>query len=242
MSTPALSFNAWLRFDIVRRIMSDLDGTTFLEIGCGGGALGSWLSTRYEYVGYEPDYMSYAAAQRAIGNNGRVINEYLPSTPVNEFDLVGAFEVLEHIEDDRAALGQWFYWVRPGGHLLLSVPASEAQYGAADVKAGHFRRYEKRDLKRILRESGFGDPVVFTYGFPLGYVLQAARNLIASQQPATQDAAMQERTLASGRWLQPPHAWRTLPCFLTWPFRVMQRPFITTTLGTGYVVSARRLD
>ena len=53
-----------------------------------------------------------------------------------------AFEVLEHIDDDALALKQWREYLRPSGWLLLSVPAHQDQYGAADELVGHYRRYD----------------------------------------------------------------------------------------------------
>src|SRR3546814_6549126 len=64
-----------------------------------------------------------------------------------------AFEVLEHIEDDHAALRQWLGWLKPGGILLMSVPAHPSQWNAADVWAGHFRRYRKRELLGLVEEN-----------------------------------------------------------------------------------------
>ncbi|MEL7157397.1 MAG: methyltransferase domain-containing protein, partial [Actinomycetota bacterium] len=53
------------------------------------------------------------------------------------FDYVMAFEVLEHITDDRAALEEWLRRLRPGGRVLFSVPAHQRKYGDADRAVGH---------------------------------------------------------------------------------------------------------
>ena len=76
-----------------------------------------------------------------------------------------------------------------------------------------------------------------TYGFPVGYALESGRNLIAKR--SRRGGSIVERTSASGRWLQPSNrmGWATQA---TAPFRVLQRPFENTELGTGLVVLARR--
>ena len=175
-------------------------------------------------------------AQRRLGGRGRVINDFLPAEPDEVFDVVGAFEVLEHIEGDGAALEAWRRWLAPGGRLMLSVPSHQDRFGPADVAVGHYRRYERDDLQRMLRSLGFDEVTVLSYGFPLGHVLEWARNRLLA--PDT-DISLSERTARSGRMLQPAsRAWVTE--LATAPFRWMQLPVRLTDIGTGYVVTARR--
>ena len=211
--------------------------TSFLEIGCGGGAFASLIAPRFAYVGYEPDPRSCAAARRRLRPPATVICGYLPEQPERHFDLVGAFEVLEHIADDSAAIDAWQQWVRPGGHLLLSVPAHPERFAAADEKVGHYRRYRRDDLLRRLEARGFEDVLIWAYGFPLGYLLEAARNQLAGRGTYGDKHA---QTGASGRWLQPPASIAWLTRAGTWPFRVAQRSVLLSDLGTGYVAMARR--
>jgi hypothetical protein len=79
---------------------------------------------------------------------------------------------------------------------------------------------------------------VKTYGFPVGYALEAGRNFLAKR--SRRDGSIIERTSASGRWLQPSDriGWATQVA--TVPFRTLQRPFENTDLGTGLIVLARR--
>jgi SAM-dependent methyltransferase len=239
---PPLTFNAWLRYDIVRRRLAGLeDIRSILEIGAGEGALGARLAVDYDYTGLEPDERSFrrAEARLATIGRGRIICGDLSSLePGQMFDVACAFEVLEHIEDDEAALRAWRERLRPRGYLLLSVPAFPRQWGAADVKAGHFRRYEPQHLANLLRSAGFDSAAIDRYGFPLGYLLQAGRNLIARRESAP--GSLEAATAASGRWLQPPEplGWATQA--LTWPFRHLQRPFIASSFGTGLVALASR--
>ena len=80
------------------------------------------LAKTYDYVGIEPDVTSFETARRRI-SKGRVLNISLEQLQNSEHDLVIALEVLEHIADDLEALRLWVRHVRPGGQILLSVPA-----------------------------------------------------------------------------------------------------------------------
>lgn len=212
---------------------------TLLEIGAGQGSAGALLSRRFAYIGLEPDEIAFRTAVRRIGGGGTVLNELAETySPAEPFDVVCAFEVLEHLEDERAALEQWARHIQPGGFLLLSVPAGRHRFGPHDVKAGHFRRYNREDLATLLSEAGFVDTEIITYGFPLGYALEAVRNLYARQ--TNEDATIEERTSASGRYLQPPEWAGSLLRVLSAPFRYAQRPFGRTSLGTGLVARAQR--
>ena len=213
-----------------------------LEVGCGQGALGVRLAQRYHYLGVEPDETSSSVARQRISaaGGGEVRTTGVDALGDQQFDLVCAFEVLEHIEDDAAALRDWAARLRPGGWLLLSVPAHQRRYGPADELVGHFRRYDPDAVAPLLARCGFTDVLVIQYGFPLGYLLEAGRDLIGRRRLAAQrGTSVAERTAASGRLLQP--AGRLRGTGIRWgtaPFRVIQRAF--PGLGTGLVIRARR--
>ena len=93
------------------------------------GALGAWMAAQYDYTGVELDDGVARDRRRRLAAVGRgQIVEQLADVGDRDFDLVCAFEVLEHINDDGEALEQWREYLRPGGWLLLSVPAHQAQY------------------------------------------------------------------------------------------------------------------
>ena len=240
MSPPPLTFNAWLRYDLIRRSLEGLEVASVVEIGTGGGAMGARLAERYAYVGVEPDPDSFATAQARIEGTGlgRMVRDLSDLDPGATFDLVCAFEVLEHIEHDDTALTEWCSLIRPGGWLVLSVPANADRFGAWDRRVGHYRRYDPLDMRALLLSTGFEDPLIHMYGFPLGYVLEWSRNAIARR--SAHDASMTERTAASGRSLQLPDWLGEAPRLATAPFRVLQRPFVDGQLGTGLVARARR--
>ena len=242
MRQPPLPLNAWLRYDLIDRSLRKLppDIHTVLEIGAGAGAIGARLARRYDYTGLEPDPVAFARAVERLGPNRLVCGDSSALDEEASFDLVCSFEVLEHLEDDRAALLDWRDRLRDGGWLAMSVPARPRRFGAHDRVVGHYRRYDTRTLGSLLCECGFVDVSVRTCGFPLGYALEAARNAIARRSARHAVGSMAEQTAASGHWLQPPDQIAWLTAAAAAPFRLLQRPFARTLLGTGLVAVARR--
>jgi SAM-dependent methyltransferase len=72
-----------------------------------------------------------------------------------EFDVVGAFDVLEHLVEDETALAQMFNAARPGGGLLVTVPQQRYLWSASDQFAMHQRRYSRAELRAKVRKAGF---------------------------------------------------------------------------------------
>jgi len=239
---PPLAIRAWLRYDVVQREIGRLEPSTVLEIGCGQGAFGARLAGEVKYLGVEPDNSSYrVACSRIEPRGGRVLQGTHTVVPVGStYDLVCAFEVLEHIEDDEGALAEWVTSVRPGGHLVLSVPAFQERFGAMDAYVGHFRRYSPVELEACLVAAGLTDVKVTVYGWPLGYALEAVRNRIDAKKLAgAGDASTEDLSAASGRTFQPKG--RAMGVFVnaaTVPFRYLQRT--RPNAGTGLVAVARR--
>jgi SAM-dependent methyltransferase len=237
---PQLTPNAWLRFDAIRRYVRITSPATVLEIGPGQGALAEWLAQQCEYTGIELDAISRAATSarlEAVGS-GRVLSGHEEVDA--QFDLVCAFEVLEHIEDDVGALRQWREYVKPGGHVVLSVPAHSSRYGSWDAMVGHIRRFDRPVLESDLAAANLRVVEVRSYGGPLGYCLEFGRNAIARRR-GVPETTNEERTAASGRQVQPHRRLEFgVVHAVVAPFRALQVPFSTSDLGTGYVVLAQR--
>ena len=158
--------------------------------------------------------------------------------PAATFDLVCAFEVLEHVDRDAETLATWAEHVRPGGWVMLSVPPFQRRFGPSDRAVGHFRRYEPEQMRQLLLDCGLREPQVALYGFPIGYALDAAKNALA--RVAGSGGSRQERTAASGRWFQPKARLGGLITVVASPFCLIQRPFHGTNLGSGLVALARK--
>jgi len=232
-----MTVTAWLRWHALSPLLPP-GARRALDIGAGSGSMGSFLAARYDYVGIEPDPVSYAKARQRIGNLGRVLNcGFDEFEPRGEFDLVCAFEVLEHIEDDRAASTEWVRHLSPGGWLLVTVPHNRHRYGAGDARVGHFRRYDTADLVGLFEAAGLDDVITRVYGSPWGNVQEAARNTAFRLRPTDQSQA--ERTAASGRFLQPPTWAAGVAHAVSAPLAYIQRPLATRGIGTGIVARGR---
>lgn len=239
-----LTPRATLRWDVVRRVISRAEPASILEIGCGVGAMGMRLTRYADYTGLEPDYRSFRAAHDRIASIGGTVihGNHTRLPPRAQFDMVCAFEVLEHIADDTGALVAWLAFVKPGGHLLLSVPSDPERFGPFDVLVGHYRRYTAEQLTERLAAAGAINPRVTHYGWPFGYLLDAIRDMVGGRRTGdTGDLTPEERTSGSGRLLQPAGAAAGLTIkVVVFPWILLQR--LRSGRGPGLVVLASRAD
>src|SRR4029077_3610296 len=131
---------------------------TFLEVGCGTG---------FVLTGVRRQFPSVQVAGTDIFTEGLAFaRQRLPCVELfqmdarripfeAEFDVIGAFDVLEHIEEDEQALGELFRCCRPGGGIVITVPQHRFLWSAADEYAYHKRRYSRRELISKVRMAGF---------------------------------------------------------------------------------------
>lgn len=241
---PALSIRAWLRLATIAPFLNRIPaGARVLEVGAGIGGFACRLCREFDYTGLELDQTSWAIAAARVAElgTGRVIHGDLKALgPDERFALVCAFEVLEHMEDDRQTLAEWALRIAPGGALLISVPAFERRFNAWDLRAGHYRRYDPDQLRSILDEADLSDIDVRAYGAPIDLILEHARNLIARLYHLGGSYAA--RTASSGRALQPPEALAWLTRAVSAPFRRISFSAMQSRWGTGLVAFALRPD
>ncbi len=173
VALPPLTFNAHLRWDVITRELAGRDVTSVLEIGPGEGAVACRLAPGRAYTGVELSDRTRAITEQRLvqlGAPGRLVAS-LEDLPADErFDLVCAFEVIEHIDADQEALATWAARLRPGGTLLISTPSGPDRMGAADEIAGHFRRYSAEGLAAMAGDCGLVDVRVTHVGYPVGYL------------------------------------------------------------------------
>lgn len=139
--------------DIVKKLSKDLPfGAKVLEFGAGIGTLAQlWLkATGIRPVCLEID----PSLQKIIQGRGFDCHSSLEGLE-DQFDLIYSSNVLEHIEDDQKALQQLYLKLKPGGVLALYLPAFQCLYSDFDAAIGHYRRYEKADLIRKLKNARF---------------------------------------------------------------------------------------
>lgn len=141
-----------------------------LEIGCSGGPLLLQLrQAGYTHLtGIDVSSRGVATARQRGLADVHVMDGTQLAFPDNSFDLVIASDVLEHIEDEAAALREWHRVLRPGGQLLVFVPAHQFLWSQHDVVNHHYRRYSAARLRRVLerqqfavRRAGFWNNLLF---------------------------------------------------------------------------------
>lgn len=144
----APAYNRWM-FDRLSRWL----GSRILEVGSGIGNLSQFFADRDRVVLTDTQPAYRAELERRFGDRPgvTVADLSLPDLPdevlEERFDTVVCLNVLEHIEDDVAALDAMRRLLLSNGHLVLLVPALPAIYGSLDRTLGHFRRYTRNILR-----------------------------------------------------------------------------------------------
>lgn len=160
-----------------------------------------------------------------------------------EFDLLVAFEVLEHYERDLECLKAWNRLLKPGGILLLSVPAHMKLWTSNDTRAGHARRYEHAELRTRLNSCGFLIEEFWCYGFPVLNLTYRISSLFKNGElaPALHDPLMTDcgKTSMSGRRKFPLLS-KLLFREWMWKLALWVQP-LRQDLGTGYIVRSKKL-
>jgi 2-polyprenyl-3-methyl-5-hydroxy-6-metoxy-1,4-benzoquinol methylase len=131
-------------------------GSRLLDIGCGTGLFLERVREQYDGWGLDPSPAAVAyCGERGLGQVRQGSIEQLVGATLGPFDAVTMWDVLEHVEGDRSALAAVRAALRPGGTLLLTVPAYQWLWSQHDVVHHHYRRYSRSTLNHVLRESGF---------------------------------------------------------------------------------------
>lgn len=130
----------------------------YLEIGCGTGYVLAGVAQAYPaatLVGSEifSVGLPYASSRVGIAELVQMDARHIPY--VDEFDVIGAFDVLEHIKEDDQVLAAMLRALRPGGGIALSVPQHPWLWSAADTYACHVRRYKVAELREKVQRAGF---------------------------------------------------------------------------------------
>ena len=129
-----------------------------LEIGCGTGFVLSGIRAAFPQASLSAsdvytEGLGYAARRVPDAFLFQMDARHIPFR--EEFDLIGAFDVLEHIEDDEAVLAQLFQACKGGGGVALTVPQHRWLWSRMDDFAHHKRRYTRNDLVEKLERAGF---------------------------------------------------------------------------------------
>jgi 2-polyprenyl-3-methyl-5-hydroxy-6-metoxy-1,4-benzoquinol methylase len=152
-------------------------GRRVLEVGAGIGTMSKKLvRTADVVIGVEPNTNCVARLQAAMGAEPKftMLSCHLEECDRGDLrqkrlDTVYCVNVLEHIQDDIAALTMFRDVIVPGGHVLIYVPAVPAAYGPLDAELGHHRRYSKRTLAAAFGAANL-QLMLLKYANPIGLI------------------------------------------------------------------------
>ncbi len=134
-------------------------GAVVAEVGAGVGSFSQLLrETSLDRLdAFEPSSNMYPLLAETLQDEprARALNDFFGrDDPTSEYDSILYVNVLEHIEDDAAELARARDALKPGGHLLVFVPALQWLYSDLDRQVGHFRRYRKKPLVKLVEAAG----------------------------------------------------------------------------------------
>jgi SAM-dependent methyltransferase len=226
-------------FELTRRAAQSLARCDLvLEVGCGNGNVLRALKKacpQSMVVGMELWFDGLKHAQGRA--DARLIQADLRNWPIGrKIDLVGMFDVLEHIQDDRAVLSSLWNCLAPGGCLLLTVPAHQSLWSYFDEAALHCRRYSAGDLREKLTAAGFQVGFLSHFMasiFPLVWMVRKMRGL--RKQKGMDDA----RAKTNDEFQLVPVVNQVLTLLLNLEARWLARGH-RLPLGTSLVVVARK--
>ena len=212
----------------------------FVEMGAGTGHM-TRLFLERGFTGachdLAEDSRDMLRANLAFAGDRMSVVDSLAELPDATFDYLLAFEVLEHIEPDLEVLRGWMRHLKPGGRVLISVPAHQRKFGRSDELVGHVRRYEKIALRTLLAKAGVEDIRIVNYGFPITELTRRLSNRLVRDDLSYEGLTPEQRSIRSAQ-AKPKTINRVLSLvsgnvFL--PFRIVQRWFYRYDLGDGYV-------
>ena len=164
--------------EVVRRVVQPPKRARVLEVGCGTGHNLAMLGEFGKLDACELDAIARGMASDRLGRP--VLEARLPDLSMfkaGSYDLIALLDVLEHVPDDLGSLKAIRRLLKPGGALVLTVPANKWMWSAHDVAHHHFRRYTKGELARLFRQAGY-DIQLHSYFNTLLFPAVAAARLI----------------------------------------------------------------
>jgi SAM-dependent methyltransferase len=235
----------FLRLAALDHAFKGKHGKRFLEVGPGRGDIAAWLISRGAdgiLVDTSPASLEYLRSRFSSEKSVSVTGE-IKSVAIGSQDLAIAFEVLEHVPDDKGLLSEMRGVLKPDGRVLISVPAFMKRWGELDECVGHLRRYERADIAKLLNESGFDLEDLLCYGFPVCTVFSLMRKVYYTKSlDKLRHESASSRTGRSG--VERPLNVRSMALvrflyMLVLPMVLIQCLTLHKSIGEGWIAVAR---
>ena len=164
-----------IRLQEINQLMIKHRLSVIWEVGAGNGAVCIGLSQLGRVaIAVEPLYGGACyIAEKGLVSFGSTLEEL--NLPSNSIPSIGLFDVLEHIDEPSAMLGELYRVLSKDGLLLLTVPAHQSLFSHHDTSIGHFRRYSVSDLASSLDAAGFelvNSRFLFSFLVPMAWLLR----------------------------------------------------------------------
>lgn len=167
------------RFQVLRKMAAETrwSGLVAAEIGCGNGLLQRQCEDAFgiRVDGFD---LNEAALAQNIARRSLVacynVFDRLPELR-ERYDIIFLFDVIEHIEDHAAFVAATLFHLKPGGQLIVNVPANQDLFSEYDLAAGHVRRYHPAELRTLLEAAGLKTKAWTYWGFGMVPFLVARR-------------------------------------------------------------------
>ena len=223
----------------VKEVVASLQpGYRFLEVGCGTGVVLRELvqvCNGGDVVGMDlfPEAVAFAAEKASCPV---IVGDIEQPAALGQADVIGTFDVLEHLSDDRRILSGLNRMLKPGGALILTVPAHMSLWSYFDVASCHHRRYTRARLGQILRESGFEIEYLTEFMMSLFPLVWLLRRINDGGAKVDHDRAAKK---AANELTIVPVLNGILKLILTWETLVIRRRW-RLPLGTSLLAVARK--
>lgn len=162
-----------------------------LDVGCGAGSMIGLLSQYGRVTALDSSETAIGYVRQRYPMVTTAVGEVPQALPLGgDFAAVTAFDVIEHITDDLAALTAIRAAMTPGGLFVCAVPAHQWLWGPHDDLSHHKRRYSRRGLDQVLGQAGFTVEWISYYNtalFPAVAALRVGRRLLRPNAPPASD-------------------------------------------------------
>ena len=174
---------------LVQRYLASIGKTKFLEIGCGTGDFIKQIykSDNLEITGSEIYLKGLVYAKKNLPNVDFIQFDVTQGSLGEQFNMITAFDVIEHIEDDVLALFNINQMLKEDGVLILSVPQHMSLWSNLDEIVKHKRRYSRRELLDKLEANGFQIERVTSFIFMLFPLMLISRLLDRDRDQSESD-------------------------------------------------------
>lgn len=175
----------------------------FLEVGCGTGFVLSGIARALPHLRLSGSELYCEGLKFAAEATPTATLFQMDATRIpyeDEFDIVGAFDMLEHVKRDETVLRQLYRATVPGGGIMITVPQHPSLWSKVDAHAKHERRYRRRDLEEKVGQAGFRVLMVTSFVSLLLPLMYLSRFMAACQREADFDALAELKLPAPVNW------------------------------------------